>query len=67
MKVEQEYVFDNAGKTALARHRGLSGLYDANTIRHIERRGIDKGWSCLEVGGLSTQARNNFRSLCIME
>ena len=46
-----EYVFDNAGKNALARYRGLSDLYDANTIRHIEQRGIDKGWSCLEVGG----------------
>lgn len=46
-----EYVFDNAGKAAEARYRELSRLYDENTIRHIEQRGIDRGWSCLEVGG----------------
>lgn len=46
-----EYVFDNVGKNAEARYRGLSALYDANTIRHIEQRGINRGWSCLEVGG----------------
>jgi SAM-dependent methyltransferase len=26
-------------------------VYDENTIRHIEQRGIDKEWSCLEIGG----------------
>lgn len=46
-----EYVFDNAGRNAEPRYRGLSDLYDANTIRFIERLGIDRGWSCLEVGG----------------
>lgn len=46
-----QYVFDNAGRTAVARYRELSRVYDENTIRHIERRGIDRGWSCLEVGG----------------
>ena len=46
-----EYVFDNFGKDAEARYHGLSCLYDANTIRHIKQRGIDEGWSCLEVGG----------------
>ena len=46
-----QYVFDNAGRTAEARYRELSRVYDENTIRHIERRGIDRGWSCLEVGG----------------
>ena len=46
-----EYAFDNVGKNAEARYRELSRLYDANTIRHIELRGIDRGWSCLEVGG----------------
>ena len=46
-----EYVFDNAGRSAEAQHRELSRLYDENTIRHIEQLGIDRGWSCLEVGG----------------
>jgi len=45
------YIFENGGKNAEARYHQLSRLYDANTIRHIERRGIDRGWSCLEVGG----------------
>lgn len=44
-----EYVF--AGNNTEPRYRGLSDLYDANTIRYIERCGIDRGWSCLEVGG----------------
>jgi SAM-dependent methyltransferase len=44
-------VFDNSGGHAEARYRELSRLYDENTIRHIERRGIDRGWSCLEIGG----------------
>jgi SAM-dependent methyltransferase len=46
-----EYVFDNVSKNAGAQYRELSRVYDENTIRHIEQRGIDKGWSCLEVGG----------------
>ncbi len=46
-----EYVFDNVSKNAGAQYRELSRVYDKNTIRHIEQRGIDKGWSCLEVGG----------------
>lgn len=46
-----EYVFANAGKHTEPRYRGLSDLYDANTIRYIERCGIDRGWSCLEIGG----------------
>ena len=44
------YVFDNTGTKAEARYRELSRLYDENTIRHIERRGIDTGWDCLEIG-----------------
>src|SRR6516164_8911545 len=46
-----EYVFDNVGRSAEARYRELSRLYDENTIRHVEQRGIDRGWSCLEIGG----------------
>ena len=44
------YAFDNSGEKARSRHRQLSALYDGNTIRYIERRGIAAGWSCLEVG-----------------
>ena len=29
----------------------MSTLYDAQTIRHLEQRGIKEGWSCLEIGG----------------
>ena len=46
-----EYVLDNVGRSAEAQSRELSRQYDENTIRHIEQRGIDQGWSCLEVGG----------------
>lgn len=46
-----EYVFDNAGEVAAKRYHELSVLYDAQTIRHLEQRGIGEGWSCLEVGG----------------
>jgi len=44
-----EYVFDNAGRNAEERYRTLSCLYDANTIRHLKKRGVEEGWSCLEV------------------
>jgi len=49
--VQVQYVFDNTGKMAEARYDQLARLYDANTIRYIEQRGIDRGWACLEVGG----------------
>jgi len=45
------YAFDYAGECAQGRYRELSALYDAQTIRHLERTGIESGWSCLEVGG----------------
>ena len=46
------YVFGNADERAKARYyRELSALYDAQTVRHLEQRGVDQGWSCLEVGG----------------
>jgi SAM-dependent methyltransferase len=45
-----EYVFDNVASRAEAQYRQLSRVYDENTIRHIEQRGIDRGWSCLEIG-----------------
>jgi ubiquinone/menaquinone biosynthesis C-methylase UbiE len=46
-----EYAFDNRNDPAQKRYRELSALYDAQTIRHIEHRGVEEGWSCLEVGG----------------
>ena len=49
--VTPNYAFDNADEYAEGRYRELSALYDAQTIRHLERTGINSGWSCLEVGG----------------
>ena len=46
-----EYLFDNASERAKTRLSSLSALYDAHTIHHLNQRGIDEGWSCLEVGG----------------
>jgi SAM-dependent methyltransferase len=45
------YAFDNADEYASGRYRELSVLYDAQTIRHLEQTGIERGWRCLEVGG----------------
>ena len=45
------YAFDNADEYAKNRYRELSALYDTQTVRHLERIGIEKGWHCLEVGG----------------
>ena len=49
--VSANYAFDNGDEYAKGRYRELSALYDTQTIRHLERTGIQKGWSCLEVGG----------------
>jgi SAM-dependent methyltransferase len=46
-----EYVFENRNGPAEKPYRELSALYDAQTIRYIEQRGIEEGWHCLEVGG----------------
>lgn len=45
------YFLDDADERARIRYRELSALYDAQTIRHLKQRGVDKGWTCLEVGG----------------
>ena len=45
------YLLDNAAPQAPDRFRALADLYDAGTIRHLERCGIARGWDCLEVGG----------------
>jgi ubiquinone/menaquinone biosynthesis C-methylase UbiE len=47
----RRHAFDHADEHAIASFRELSTLYDAQTIRHMERTGIARGWSCLEVGG----------------
>jgi hypothetical protein len=46
-----EYLFDNASERAETRLSSLSALYNAHTIHHLNQRGIDEEWSCLEVGG----------------
>jgi SAM-dependent methyltransferase len=49
--VTANYAFDNSDEHAKGRYRELSALYDAQTIRHLERTGIEERWHCLEVGG----------------
>jgi SAM-dependent methyltransferase len=44
------YALPNRGKGARAR-LALSALFDAGTVRHLERRGVGPGSRCLEVGG----------------
>jgi SAM-dependent methyltransferase len=45
------YTLDNAGKEASARFDALAAMYDPGTTRHLEERGVNSGWYCLEVGG----------------
>jgi SAM-dependent methyltransferase len=47
---EQTYAFENAIPAQRDRLRTLEALLDADTIRHLEARGVDRGWQCLEVG-----------------
>lgn len=44
------YLLDNAGREAPARFAALSALFDPETKRHLEERGVGRGWHCLEVG-----------------
>jgi ubiquinone/menaquinone biosynthesis C-methylase UbiE len=50
-KHNTEYLFDNIGERAETGFLTLSELYDAHTIHQLKERGIEEGWSCLEVGG----------------
>jgi SAM-dependent methyltransferase len=50
-KHNTEYLFDNIGERAETGFRTLSELYDAHTIHQLKERGIEEGWSCLEVSG----------------
>jgi SAM-dependent methyltransferase len=45
------YLLDNAGERAETRFGDLPALHDARTIHHLKERGIEEGWSSLEVGG----------------
>ena len=49
--ISPDYVFDNASQQAGGRFRALSEIFDSGTIRHLNERGVDQGWHCLEVGG----------------
>ena len=49
-RVPHSYLLDNDAEQAETRFDELSRIYDGNTIRHIEQRGITGGWSCLEIG-----------------
>jgi SAM-dependent methyltransferase len=46
-----DYVFDNAAVQAGARFSALAEIFDPGTIRHLNERGVGRGWHCLEVGG----------------
>jgi len=39
----KEYVFDNAGRSAQARYRELSRLYDGNTFSYIKQQDFGRG------------------------
>jgi ubiquinone/menaquinone biosynthesis C-methylase UbiE len=45
------YLLDNAAPQTPDRFDALSALYDRESLRHLEDRGIGPGWNCLEVGG----------------
>jgi hypothetical protein len=47
-----QYLCHNGGERgAETRFRNLSALHDVHTIHHLTQRGIEEGWSCLEIGG----------------
>jgi SAM-dependent methyltransferase len=45
------YTLSNSGVHVLDRFNALSCLYDCETMRQLEARGVGEGWTCLEVGG----------------
>jgi len=44
-------VIDNTASPLADRFAALGELFDPGTIRHLEARGVRRGWHCLEVGG----------------
>src|SRR3954462_8454380 len=47
---EDTYAFDNARAMQRRRLRALEALLDVGTIRHLDARGVVRGWRRLEVG-----------------
>ena len=45
------YIFDNADAIAAERLAVLAEVIDPWTRRHLQARGIEAGWRCLEIGG----------------
>jgi len=45
------YILDNSAIQTRDRLGALSAVFDPGTIRHLEERGLSRGWNCLEVGG----------------
>jgi SAM-dependent methyltransferase len=55
---DQVYPFGNAAVGQLDRLRALEAVLDPGTFRHLQGRGVDAGWNCLEVGaGAGSVAR----------
>ena len=50
MDRNRPYVFATERDRGFERFEALADLYDAATVRHIEKLGIARGWTCLEVG-----------------
>ena len=46
-----DYLLANDSPEAPKRFTALAELFDSGTVRHLDRCGISRGWSCLEVGG----------------
>ena len=42
---------DNFGDERADRFAALREMFDPGTIRHLEKRGVSRGWHCLELGG----------------
>jgi ubiquinone/menaquinone biosynthesis C-methylase UbiE len=45
------YVFEQQWQGELDRLRSLESIYDGNSVAVLAGRGVDAGWTCLEVGG----------------
>jgi hypothetical protein len=44
------YLLAKEDAEARARLAALSTVLDPGTVRHLEERGVGRGWHCLEVG-----------------
>ncbi|WP_109484840.1 class I SAM-dependent methyltransferase [Occallatibacter savannae] len=45
------YLLANTSPEAPKRFSALAELFDPGTVRHLDRCGVGRGWTCLEVGG----------------